>query len=282
MLSPRECGDGLPGEVGRPSFPYRRKKCDVSYFPFSFLHEHVKAKAGIGLAVAKLSEQLRRDKVNPAGHALLVVDFSQGFPRPGSGAQWPHWCARHLVDEPPIGWLRSFLLHGSLPSFREANLLVTILAERWEVVNLFIAHSFGDILYKNILMPAWSKSKAFIFIFGLVVSFSVFLWIANSPCYTPATIFSYFTNKFQPCNAHTLSRETRKDAVLALIPSTSTVKVGQQFSVNVIVEPEGIDINAVGVKIAHATSTNLIGNDESMSPLPIHLTEPFAAVTSQE
>ena len=125
----------------------------------------------------------------------------------------------------------------------------------------------------------FAKSKTFIFILGLVIGFCVFLWITNTPCYNSATILSYFDNKLQPCNAETLSRETRKNALLALVPSANTVRVGQSFSVDLVVNPEGIDINAVGAKITHnASTTDLVSNDESMSPFPLHLTEPFAPV----
>jgi hypothetical protein len=55
--------------------------------------------------------------------------------------------------------------------------------------------------------------------------------------------------------------------------------VGQSFSVDLVVDPKGIDINAVGAKITYTTSTaHLTSNDEAMSPFPLHLTEPFAPV----
>jgi hypothetical protein len=63
---------------------------------------------------------------------------------------------------------------------------------------------------------------------------------------------------------------------LVLAPSSAVVKVGQSFFIDIVVNPKGIDINAVGVKISHGTSTNLVGNDQSMSPFPIHLTTQFA------
>jgi hypothetical protein len=125
-------------------------------------------------------------------------------------------------------------------------------------------------------MFRFTKSKTFIFILGLVLGFCTFLWIGNSPCYSTASIFSYFTTKFEPCNARTLSRETRKDASLILVPSATSTRVGQTFSVDLVVNPGGLDINAVGAKIIHSSSTQLMSNDESMSPFMIHLTEPFA------
>ena len=126
-------------------------------------------------------------------------------------------------------------------------------------------------------MSPQKRNIVVIFVLGFAIGFTLFLWLTSKPCYNSANIFSFFTKNFQPCNALTLSQEKRKDAMLKLIPSTTVIKVGQSFSVSLVVDPKGININAVSVRITNTTNTvTIVSDDESMSPFLLHLTAPLA------
>jgi hypothetical protein len=126
-------------------------------------------------------------------------------------------------------------------------------------------------------MWRFNRSKLFVFIFGFALGFGVLLWLSRGPCYSQASILSFFEKEIVPCNSHALARQTKKDAVLELVPATTSVKVGQSFSLALVVDPKGIDINAVGVRVDFPSTTLLTAKDETMSPFPLHLTDPTAS-----
>jgi hypothetical protein len=75
----RVCGQGIPGKVRRLSFPRRRDKGNIPYFPLSFLRENAETKASVGLAVFEFGKFPAGDEVYLAESPFVVTDLAGVF-----------------------------------------------------------------------------------------------------------------------------------------------------------------------------------------------------------
>ena len=111
---------------------------------------------------------------------------------------------------------------------------------------------------------------------------------AINPCAGTSVMTFNVDPSLLPCPAsateeqdRTPKQTTTKSAVLALKAGSSTVVVGNRFSVVEYFDPGGISVNAIDAVITYPTSVlKLISKDESVSPFAIRFHDNAAGNTT--
>lgn len=97
-----------------------------------------------------------------------------------------------------------------------------------------------------------------------------------SPCQSSASILLNIRQTLIPCSVknQVIWPTVRNSATLELIPATSTVRVGNTFSILLQIDATATPVNAVGALVTYSNNVKLIKKDDSVSAFSISFGDP--------